>query len=347
MGMYRVTPRKAVAMIQECLEVGLVPFLQGSPGIGKSAIGNSLTKTFNLAPVDHRLSTSVPEDMSGLPYFEDRPYGKVACFAPFADLFPIEGMPLPKGKDGWLLFLDEYNSASKQVQAASYKLLLDRMTGQKKLHDNVGILLAGNLSTDRAITTIMSTAAQSRIIHLELMVSYHDWLRDVAIPFNYDPRVIAYISQYEEDLMTFNPQHNDKTFSCPRTVEFLNRLVTGKEVHEDSSALYAGTVGEDVATKFVQFCKVFRDVIRHDEIMTDPLNCRLPVNVDLAWATISSMNSKMTVKNFPTLAAYASRLGMDMRILFFRFAMAKFPELRRDPTFASAAVQLSKYLNED
>lgn len=347
MGMYKVTPRKAVALITDCLAAGLVPFLQGSPGIGKSAIGNGLTKTFNLAMVDHRLSTSPPEDMSGLPYFEDREYGKVANFAPFADLFPIEGMQIPKGKDGWLLFLDEYNSAKKDTQAASYKLLLDRMTGQKKLHERVAIVLAGNLATDRAIVNNLSTAAQSRLIHLELEVSYHDWLRDVAIVNDYSPQIIAFISQYEEDLMNFSPTHSDKTFACPRTWEFMDRLIRVNPVHEDRTPLYAGTIGEDIATKFVQFCKIWNQVITHDEIMKDPLNCRLPTGVDLQWATVSTMNSKMTVKNFPTLAAYASRLGLDMRVLFFRFALAKFPELRRDPTFAASAVEISKYLNED
>ncbi|WAK44982.1 hypothetical protein Fifi067_00062 [Erwinia phage Fifi067] len=347
MGMYRVTPRKAVSLIEEILAAGLVPFMQGSPGIGKSAIGNGLSKSFNLATVDHRLSTSPPEDMNGLPYFEERPYGKVACFAPFADLFPIEGMPLPEGKDGWLVFLDEYNSAKKDTQAASYKLLLDRMTGQKKLHERVAIVLAGNLSTDRAIVNNLSTAAQSRLIHLELEVSYHDWLRDVAIAQDYDPRIIGYFSQFEEDLMSFDPKHTDKTFCCPRTVEFLNRMIIGKDVTEDRLPMYAGTVGEDIATKFYQFCNVYKDLIKYEEIMKDPLNCRLPTSLDLAWATVSGLVSKMTIKNFPTMAAYAGRLGLDMRILFFRFAMAKYPELRRDPTFAAVAVQLAKYLNED
>lgn len=346
MGMYKVTPRQAVEMISECLQAGLVPFLQGSPGIGKSAIGNGLTKSFNLAMVDHRLSTSPPEDMSGLPYFEERPYGRVANFAPFADLFPIEGMPLPEGKDGWLVFLDEYNSAKKDTQAASYKLLLDRMTGQKKLHERVAIVLAGNLSTDRAIVNNLSTAAQSRLVHLEMQVSYHDWLRDVAIPQDYDPRIIGYVSQYEEDLMNFSPTHSDKTFACPRTWEFMNRLITGREVSEGKAALYAGTIGEDIATKFVQFTKIWNDVIRIEEILKDPLNCRLPVTLDLQWATVSTMNSKLTVKNFAGMAAYAARLGLDMKILFFRFALAKFPELRREPAFANAATEIARYLSE-
>lgn len=39
-------------------------------------------------------------------------------FMPF-NIFPLENTPLPKGKNGWLLFLDEFNSAPKDVQAAA------------------------------------------------------------------------------------------------------------------------------------------------------------------------------------------------------------------------------------
>ena len=52
---------------------------------------------------------------TGLPHFTKD--GK-AEFMPF-NIFPLENTPLPKDKDGWLLFLDEFNSATKMVQAAA------------------------------------------------------------------------------------------------------------------------------------------------------------------------------------------------------------------------------------
>lgn len=39
-------------------------------------------------------------------------------YLPLAD-FPIETDLLPQGKDGWLIFLDELNSADKYVQGAA------------------------------------------------------------------------------------------------------------------------------------------------------------------------------------------------------------------------------------
>ena len=118
--LYRCTPRKVREYVTDALAAGLVPNVQGSPGIGKSAILRDVGKTFNLKLIDHRVSTSAPEDFTGLPQFITREDGtQIARFSPFGDLFPIAGTAIPEGKDGWLLFLDEFNSGTKMVQAAA------------------------------------------------------------------------------------------------------------------------------------------------------------------------------------------------------------------------------------
>lgn len=211
--LYRCKPRKLRELMIDVIEAGLVPYVTSSPGMGKSAITHSVAAEFNLKMIDHRLSTSTPEDMTGLPRFNE--HGE-ATFAPFAELFPLDYTPLPDGKDGWMLFLDEFSSAPKSIQAPAYKLILDRMTGQKKLNSNVAIVAAGNLATDRAIVNPISTALQSRMVHLELELDFDEWLMDVALKQNYDKRIIAFLSQYPSKLMDFEPDHHDKTFCCPR-----------------------------------------------------------------------------------------------------------------------------------
>lgn len=339
-GIFKVTPRQLVPLIIDCFEAGLVPFVRSSPGVGKSSLMRMIAKMLSLYVIDHRLSTSEPTDMSGLPGFTDG----FAKFHPFLELFPIEGTPIPKGFDGWLIFLDEYNSALKPVQAASYKLILDRMTGQHKLHERVVIALAGNLDTDRAITNMISTAMQSRVIHFELEVKFEDFLLDVALKDNWDKRIIAYLNQYPTKLMDFRPDHNEKTFCCPRTWEFLNKLIIGKEVEDQKLPLYCGTITSGVAANFVQFTRVYQHLINVKEILADPLRCRLPDSVDLRWATITHMMEHIANDNFADLAAYANRFTLDFRVLFFRSALVQHPQLRRHPALINAQVELARYL---
>jgi len=342
---FQCTPRQVRGFMRDILFAGLVPFVQSSPGMGKSAITKSIADELNLKLIDHRLSTSAPEDLSGLPEFYTNEQGeRRARFVPFGDLFPLEGDPLPAGKDGWLLFLDEMNSASKPVQAASYKLILDKMTGQRHLHSNVAMVAAGNLSTDRAITTNLSTAMQSRVVHLEMRVSFDEWLMDVALKEGYDSRIVAFLSQFPSKLMDFKPDHNDKTFCCPRTWEFVERMINGKPVTDASSLLLAGTITQGVAVDFVQFCQIYANLITIDRIVADPENCPLPNEQSMRWATITHMMEKVTEQNFEKVSQYADRFTMDFRILFYRSVLIRQPKLRSHSAFINALASLGRYL---
>jgi hypothetical protein len=114
-----------------------------------------------------------------------------------------------------MIFFDEMNSAPRGVQASSYKIVLDRMIGQKKLNKNVAIVCAGNLATNNAIVEEMSTALQSRMGHIEVMIDTNDWL-DWAFPKGVDHRITSYLQFKPGNIHTFSPDHSDKTYACPR-----------------------------------------------------------------------------------------------------------------------------------
>lgn len=344
--LYKCTPRQARAAIQDCIEAGLVPFLQSSPGMGKSSIVNSISDDYDLFLLDERLSTRSPVDIAGIPDFQMHGDRRSATFTPF-DVFPLDDTPLPKGKNGWLLFLDEFNSASKSVQAAAYKLILDRMVGLRKLHSNVAIACAGNLSTDRAITNPLSTAMQSRVIHLEMIISHKEWLEDVALKQNYDHRIIAFLNYQSSKLMDFRPDHNEKTFCCPRTWEFMNRLVKNKEVTDEKIRTYAGTITSGVAVEFVTFTKVYQDMPTLRQILNEPEETRVPQDPPTRWAVISMLMDKITADNFEDMAKYVNRFPADFRVLFFRSINMRQPKLRTHPQFAKALSELSRYFNGD
>lgn len=352
--MFKCKPRQARKFIIECIQAGLVPFLQSSPGIGKSSITHRIGKDFSLAVIDHRLSTSEPTDMTGLPRFDQ--FGN-AYFAPFVELFPLIDTKLPGDKHGWLLFLDEFNSAPKAVQAAAYKLILDKMVGQHRLHPNVAIVAAGNLATDRAIVNPLSTAMQSRVVHLEMEVDFDQWLEDVAIPEHYDPRIIAFLMQFPDKLMDFKPDHHERTFCCPRTWEFVDRLISTKDsetgaaiskpVTDESAILLTGAITSGVAMQFVQFTKMYSDLVSIHDIRKDPKGCKIPTENALKWAIITHMMEKINDENFKDLSTYASRFDLSFRILFYRSILIRKPELRTHSEFGPAVAEIIKYIHDE
>ena len=338
---YTCTPRQLKNILATVLGAGLVPFIQSDPGMGKSSIVQQLAKEYGLKVIDHRLSTSAPEDLSGLPRFDAN--GK-AFMAPFADIFPTEDMEIPKGYNGYLLFLDEFNSARKETAAAAYKLILDRMVGQYRLHEKVLIVCAGNLSTSRAITNVMSTAMQSRLVHLELALSFDDWLNDVALKEGYDPRIIAYLSQYPNELMDFRPDHQEKTFCSPRTWEFTNRLIQGKPITDLTTIMLAGTITSGSAVKFVQFTEVFDSLPPISVILANPTTVPVPEDASTKWAIISMLMDKLKDDTFEKITDYVNRFSADFRVLYFRSVIMRQPHLQQHPVFRKSAGDLARYL---
>lgn len=338
---YECTPRQVAEFVEDCIYAQLVPFVRSSPGMGKSSIMRQIADKLHLELVDHRLSTSEPTDMNGLPGFHN---GK-AKFMPFEELFPLEDTPLPSDKQGWMLFLDEANSAAKSVQAASYKLILDRMVGQHKLHANVAPTMAGNHDSDGAITNRIGTAMQSRVIHIKMRTDHKEWMEDVAIPMDYDHRILAYLNWKPTALNDFRPDHKNDTFCCQRTWEFMNRLVKDQVIHDHKVPLYVGTITPGVAVDFVQFTKVYTSIPDINAIINNPLGIAVPSETSLKWAVTMSLASKTEDSNFGPLSTYINRLGIEFRIQYFRSVIARNPKLQSHPEYVKSLVELSRYLH--
>jgi len=342
MNLYSMKPSQTKEAIIRCMLASLVPFVQSSPGMGKSSLVRQIGEENDLEVIDVRLSVLEPTDLSGLPYFKD---GK-AKFHPY-DMFPLDTTPIPPGKNGWILFLDEFNSASRAVQAAAYKLILDHAIGQYKLHPKCYVVCAGNKLTDGAITTRLSTAMISRVIHLNMEINFDDWMENVAIPQEYDERIIAYLSMYPEKLMQFDPEKEDQTFACPRSWEFVNRLIKGTVVKNTDICLLAGTINEDLASEFVQFTKVFKKLLTITDIIKADGDCPVPEDTATRWAIVSHLMLKVEEKDLKPVMKYINKLDSSFRLLFYRAIIKKYPQQLKNSEFRAELGNLVEYLLGD
>lgn len=321
------------------MQARLVPFIQGSPGLGKSAIVKEIANEYGLKLIDCRLSSMEPTDLQGLPWIQDG----TAKFNPF-DVFPLEDSPIPEGYSGWLLFLDEFNSASKATQAAAYKLVLDRQVGFHQLHSHCFVVAAGNKLTDNAIVNQLSTAMISRVIHLNMDVNFEDWRDNFAIPQRIDERVIAYLSMYPTKLMEFDPDREDQTFPSPRTWHFVSKLIqaNNNKVDEASIPLLAGAITLEHASAFVQFCKVYKDLLSIDTILKNP-DVDPPADLATLWATVIHLINKTDVQNFPKLVKFIDKLPATFQIIYLRSLKKLQKDLLMLPEFTACAQKLGDF----
>ena len=318
----QVTISKAKDMLCSFLKARLVPLIVGSPGLGKSQICQQIANEFGLLLIDVRLGQCDVTDLLGFPQIK----GDKASYIPMAT-FPIEGDQIPKGYNGWLLLFDELTSASPSLQAAAYKILLDRMVGNHPLHKNVAIVCAGNLETDNAIVQPMSTALQSRLVHMELVVDAKEW-SDWAASAGIDHRITSYINFKPGNLYTFQPDHTDNTYASPRTWEFADRVL--KVMEMDSPHLLpmlAGTISEGVAREFLGFCKNFANLPTISEIVQSPDTITIPREPSILFALTGALSHNASMDNFDQLIKFIKRLPLEFQVVCLRETIRRNKEM--------------------
>lgn len=309
----QVKVSQAVSMIAKFIRARLVPMVTGSPGIGKSNIVHQIAAEYGLKVIDMRLAQCDPTDLLGFPTVN----GSKASYVPM-DTFPVEGDSIPQGYKGWLIFLDEMNSAPMAVQSAAYKLILDRMVGNHKLHKNVAIVAAGNLETDNAIVQPMSTALQSRMAHLELVVDSKEWV-DWASSNGVDHRITSYINFRPDALYTFSPDHTDKTYASPRTWEFANRVLQVAEAGSpEALPMLSGTISEGVAREFLGFCKIHMNLPKMAEIIANPTGIKVPDEPSILFAMTGALGNNATKDNIGALMKFILRLPVEFQVVTLR-----------------------------
>lgn len=320
----KVKPSQVVSMITKALRVHLVPMLTGSPGEGKSALIKDVAHALNLKVIDVRLAQCDPTDLLGFPSINE--VTKKAGYMPM-DTFPIEGDPLPEGYTGWLIFFDEAPSAPESVIAAAYKIVLDKMIGQHRLHKNVAIVMAGNLETDNAIVNQMGTAMQSRLIHLQMGQDYQEWV-SWAMDNGIDHRITDFIKFKPASLYAFKPDHTDDTFGCPRTWEFASSILKVSPVDDpDTLPLLAGTVSEGLAYEFITFCKIYETLHKMEDILKNPTTISVPKEPSVLYALTGSISHHASASTISSLMLFVNRLPIEFQVVTLREILRRNKEL--------------------
>lgn len=327
-------------LLPDVMFAQLTPMIHGSPGLGKSAIVRQIADHFNLNLITYILSNRDPVDIIGFPTLVlDKTRSDTA--PPL--IFPIEGDALPLDADGkemagWLLFFDEINSAPAMMQAASYHVILDKMVGNKKLHSQVVTVAAGNLETDNAIVNRLSTAMQSRLVHFELEPNLEGFL-DWGHKNNLDYRVLAYIKFAPEALQRFDPEHTDNTFECPRTWEFVARIIKPwATLPSEKMPIIAGTVGEGGAYQFQSYVKIMESLPHIEEILKNPADIQIPKDPSAVIAIGGLISHHLSPANAHILMQTVDNLSLEFQTVTVQDALKR-QEDPKGPLFKSTPIQ--------
>lgn len=321
--MLQVTYKQLEAKLPKLLKAGIVPFMHGSPAIGKSALAAMIAEAFGLVLIDVRLAECDPCEIGGFPYF-NQATGKASYYP--LDTFPTSNDKIPEGYKGWLLLLDEMNSAPIAVQAASYKLVLDRKVGQHKLHPNVVIIAAGNKDSDNAIVNPMSSALVSRFAHFELVVNQQDW-NEWAASKGVDHRITSYMNFKPDHLYTFHPDTADKPYASPRTWDMLNRVIKNQAVDSSDLPIIAGLIGEGVAREFMVYMDLQSSIPTFEALIANPANIKLDPDLSIRWSIMGLIAARISPATVVPCTTLLDRFPDELRVVAIREIRMRHPKL--------------------
>jgi len=241
---------KALDLCVTFLRANIMFALWGHPGIGKSALGRLLADKFFLEFIDIRLGQIDPIDLNG--FVHKNELAGNFDYLPWAR-FPLVDTPLPPGKKGWLICFDEVNTAGRQHLAAAYKVFLDRMIGQAKLHPNCRLMMGGNLIGE-GLAGALPSPLVSRVAHIVLTPELTPTVRTIL-----GPSISAFLTNHPKFIYQ-EPTEQNSPYPTLRTWEMarIHKDANGKTSLEALSAM----VGNAAAVSYTSFA------MQEEELLT-------------------------------------------------------------------------------
>jgi hypothetical protein len=278
-------------------------FVWGAPGIGKSALVEQFARSVGLPCVSMLGSQLAPEDLIGVPQIVE----DTSVFRPPRQI---------ARPDPYVLFLDELNACTTEVQKAFYSLIHERRIGEYHLPAGSVVIGAGNRAQDAAIVKPISSALLNRMLHVHLRPNHRDWLA-WAHGAGVHPWVTEYVALRPDHLFTPPPKH-EEPFSTPRSWHMVSDALKsyGDELPDEAlDAIVHGALTPSHAIQFRGFLKQVRNKFMLEAVLSGKVRWpEAPADRDLLYFLAASLRSRLC-KELPEAR---DRLTEDSRTLAHR-----------------------------
>jgi hypothetical protein len=242
-----------------------------------------------------------------------------------------------------ILFLDEATKAHPEVMKGFNKILNEHKLDGLELPQNVTVVLAGNLLSNRSGDNKLPMSVSSRLTRYTFDVDAEEVV-DHFLDKNYPSVICSYLMASPESVNIFSP--DTPIWPCPRTWERV-ALSLSYEMERGGSLSVediAADVGQAQAKQFWAFMDQVLKLVSWKDILKDPKNAEIPTKMSdqfaVITALISQLDGKENKKNFAPFSIYVRRMPVNRRILFIKLARRRVgKELSDIPEYSKWVVE--------
>lgn len=311
----------------------------GPPAIGKTKIAElvaeEVCKECGGTWMILHPCTDDPADWKGLGFpSEDR---KSACFLPYGNL-----LAMTKAEKMLIVIIDDVGQSFDSVQAAIMQVVEERRINGVTISDHVRFVLCSNRKGDKAGVKGIIEPLKARCAMVDLEVSTDDWLlwaNGAGMP----PELTGFIKLRPQMLHDFKPTTDMTNSASPRGWERVGKHMLHGMSKEIEYEIFKGSCGEQAATEFSGFLKVFRELPDPEQWIKDPTK-PLPTEEHVIYALTSALAYMANKSNVEKIYELAMRLDAEFSTFLVFSMVQRDPKLAQNKGMATWAKKFAPYL---
>ena len=304
---------------------GQTPYLEGPPGVGKTAMAYELPAILgdDFGIIMVRLADLESVDGRGMPHV-DVENNRTIWISP--EFLPRASEHGERG----VLFIDEWPQGAPSVQNAFGQLIRERSIGNYRLPDGWVVVLAGNRATDRAATSMVPSHIRDRVIRLEVEPDqdvFAKWAAENGVRAD----VVSFIRARPTHLEGFDSK--EWKSPTPRGWESVSRVMDQNPDSDIRLAMIAGIVGQGAAGEFLAHFELADYMVPFSSVVADPEGADVPERLDVLYAMTGVMARRIDPENLGQVIRYLGRLPQEMAIITMKDASNRTPAIRETEAF--------------
>lgn len=241
-----------------------IPYLVGSPGIGKSQFISEICDKNKFGFLSIHFALMPIEEIGGIPLYKKIAFGGEEVTGTEWSLPEIitKLYEVSENHELVILLLDDFHMCSPAHISYGYEMFTERKIRNFKIPDNVAFVLAGNDSS-KSGSKQMFGAIINRISKHKVIPNFDQWVEDYAIPKGVNQKVISFLKSAVNRSFFLEEEDTVSPWASPRAWSRFSNMLNSMEMYipnlnmQDILYIGHGHVGGNAISEFMAYYEIY------------------------------------------------------------------------------------------